>query len=692
MPGVRRRPSRPKLRPGGPLAAVVRRLRFLVRCAMALDGLGRLMSLTAVLPLALFALDAALRPPVLARCILLLAAAAVLAWRAQRNLARPLLRALPDHALLIEVERRSVARDDLLSSAASFQLAGAGAASPALVLSVVGEADRRAAAITPARLIEWRRPARSAAAGVLCLAALAAAALLRPDLAGTWLARAVLLRPGDWPARTRLVLSPFEGRVLHVLAGADLPVVAVASGHVPRLARLTLREPAGRTVATLEAQRTADSTFKWVIERCSGVRLVSARAGDAVTRPCGLFAVDPPAVSGGFLRVQPPSYVASRPYDLPLNAAEFSVPLGSRAALHLEAARPIAAASWAAGAAEPLPMQLLGPASARCAFPVNADLDCAFHLVDHYGMRPREPFAFRIHAVPDRDPDVLLRVEGVGQTVCPAATIPLHVGATDDYGVVRLAVDCRIEGRAAGPDGEPAEVWAGCSAGPVEASRTLDLRTWDARPGDRLLCRATATDNRALGGPNVAESRPLAFRVITAGQLRAALLIRQGDIRRDLELAVATQSAVLQRVRAGPGEPADLGPAARDQLQLGAEVAAVAARYRAILDEMLYNRLADGPEVRRRLAEIVAPLDGLVADDGLLARAAHSLPVAAQAAAADMADALGRMRRVREFMLLFEGLASVASAVGDIARDQQTVLERTRDSHREVLRALETPP
>lgn len=665
----------------------LRALRGLLRVAMASVGLGRFVCLTAALALADFALDRTFRFPHGLRLALLSAAGAVLLWQLGAQVGLPLLRAIPAGALALELERRLAAPADLFASALQFAAGGAGGTtSTALISATIEQAQAHAAAIRPAALVCWRPVkawlvAAAAAAGV-CAVTVA----LDPASAGFWLRRNVLLKAVEWPRRTRLTLLAAPR---FVPRGEGAAISVKAEGVVPHAAQLQARGVETGAARTVVMQRTEQNVFAVSLPSLEETTACTVRAGDGALEGPVIEVVDRPAVARARMVITPPAYIGAQPVELAWNAPVFDVPTGSEATVSLEATKPLSSAvcRMAGG-----PVQTVEPMGGRAVsfdLPVSADVRCDVVLRDTLGIESAQPFPVEVRAVADRPPSLTLLASGVADMVVPDARIPLSVRATDDYGVVSAWLEQAHEGSDGRVDYLRVQLYQGAPQGEVGLEHVVDLKGRGLPPAGRLVLTAAAEDNCTVGGPNTGKSGPVRFRLVSVRELLAALLLRQEDLRRDLEQHIAREKDVRQRfdgamgsAQRGGATVADLGASQRS---LATALGLLSAQYRDVLGQMLNNRVIADVAYDSRLAGIVQPLERLAAADGPVLAAAGAMQRAVEAAAPQSAadslleSALSDMQAVRDKMMLLESYAAVLASVQEIAGRQEQLLERTQE-------------
>ena len=488
------------------LRAKLRRVRKLVRTALAALALGRLLALLLCICALSLLLDRALRLPPAARAVLLVIYVGILAWRLGRELVAPLWRRLPEEQIAMEAERRHGVARDLLSSALELARARADGDgfSPELRAQVIADAAAAADVIVPARLVNWSASRRSLLVGGACLLAGGALAAAWPDASRLWLKRNLLLSPEEWPRKTQLQLLDFSGRERVVPRGEDVQIAVRASGRLPRTAWLRLRLEGGGRPRAVTMKRIGQDVFRTDLKGVRENSTFTVEAGDGRLAPHRLVVAERPRISRAEIRLVPPEYIGEAPKELAWDTPSLEVPVGSELQFSLTCTKPIRWAALSLDGARPVALDVPSARTATTALTVAADARCAFTIRDTSGLDMAEPLELAVRALPDRAPDVLLAADGVGERVTPSARLPLRVRAKDDHGVDRAWVEGRYEAGDQKAQLPPVEL--PLAEPPLRApgwEAAMDLIGLGVAPGGRVSCVARARDRRVSPGPNV---------------------------------------------------------------------------------------------------------------------------------------------------------------------------------------------
>ncbi|MCD6417017.1 MAG: hypothetical protein J7M08_10055, partial [Planctomycetes bacterium] len=550
----------------------------------------------------------------------------------------------------------------------------------ALRSEVIRKAEERAGTLSPAALLNWRPARRWLLLSLVFISALAALGWRHPQSARLWVRRNVLLGEVEWPRRTSLEMLGFTGDTNVIARGADFAVKVRASGVVPSVARLETRAAKSGRSSVLLMERANGDLYATTLEAVSETLSISARAGDGRTGAYRLEVVERPALAGARLTLIPPAYISPGPVELQWDAPDLDVPEGSSLSVQLRATKPLSEAFYRVEGDEKKAMRMAEPRTATCDFPVLRDMVCAFTFADKYGIESENPVTLSLRAVPDQAPRVALEAPGIGEAVVPAARLPLKIDVRDDHGIRSVTLDVEAQ---SGPEAEPAlrsVLWKGNAEAALALEHTLDISRLGLDAGASLIIKATATDN-SPGGGNAGSGAPLRLRVLSEGELLRSLLLRQEDLRRDLEQHIDSQGKCLEEVETAlDSNPEARAPIRRRQLGLADEMKRIAAAYEFLLRQMLNNRIIEPSAFSAHIADVAAPLREIAAPEGTLLKAASALQSAGGNPTPAMQSALRTMTQVRDGMMLLEGYAAVAAAVNEIGGEQEQILQSTRET------------
>ncbi len=418
------------------------------------------------------------------------------------------------------------------------------------------------------------------------------------------------------------------------------------------------------------------------------------RRGTLVSEPRSVTVRHYPLFTELAGRVLPPSYTGLHPQDLQHLPSWFEVPVGSRLELAGKVNHPLVKACLVTSSQDSMDLDLAG-IEVRGSMTI-AD-SCSFHIVleDRFALRSQAPIEFEVSALPDEPPLVRLsRPEDDG--ILPLdGNLLLKTEATDDYGLVSLALQTRVLSRSGGaaggadsgipweegvfwrPGRAAAAGWA-TSAGPVELSGKgqgdknsqlqvaldlqIDLQGLELVAGDVLELRVAALDNKEPGPGQDGFSRALRLVLPSAADVLAAQAQageqRQGELeemrRRGRELG-ADLDRLNRELLKNP-----LPDWARQQ-----EMEAAIERQKALQEELA--RLAR--ELQQDLDKLAA---GQMTSKALLDKADEVSQLLSQPQGESLEDLLAKMDQAREQVSPQE----VAQAIKEVARNQKDMARR----------------
>ncbi|MFM1905114.1 MAG: hypothetical protein RLZZ440_3014 [Planctomycetota bacterium] len=706
--------SAPSAAVRSPLGSLLDRIRREARLWIWVESLAQVAMAAAVLGGGLFLVDWLLEPPAWARAAASALAAGLILWLLAARLAARLATPLSDASLALALERRHPGLGDALSTAVGLSAASRDPVDPELVARTTSVAASLAATLHPGSVFRRRRLVAVGFAGLGAIAAVAGAALTRPDLAETWARRLVLLEDVPWPRRVEFEAEGFRSGVRKVARGSDVDVVvrARAKGHMPESVTLRVGGAEGwrsLRMGTRGGGDAAGQTFGHVLERVMVDTPLEVRGGDGRLRDLRLEVVEPPAIADLEVRLRLPAYLGGherRPPPLRV----IPVPMGSEVEVEFRATKPLQTATVIGRFADlsgGQPERVLadfGPDAAgepRTSLTVRlpallADAAVEVTGADADGIAIREPFTLLLSAVPDTPPEVTIRLADASTAVTPAARLRLVGSITDDHGVAAAGVRL-VSGDT--DTFEPLPLAGGAAAVielPAEAPAVVPLEPLGLAAGDRLEVTVTATDSCGLDtGPNTGRSDTWPLEVVTPDALRAMLEAREILLRRRYEAAIEDLSQTRR------GLPAVADRAANPRLAEAAARAAgesreIAAAFRAIRDELDLNALLTTEMETRLVTQVADPVAALahadLAEIETAARVAPAddLPPTDLAGCCDLA--LERMRAILARMLELESYNEVVEKLRSMIDLQESLRRETLDRQRRQAReALEGP-
>jgi hypothetical protein len=686
------------------------RLRRRCRLYLTLDGLVRFYLLLMGASLAQLLLDGGLKLSVDQRAVLTAIITLLWLWTLYRRVLTPLLRSLPDSSLALAVDRAYPDLHDRMVTAVQFargQVGPPDANSPQLVRAVMEEACQLAPQVSFTAVLNHRRAKqRSAELGGLLLATVLTFALM-PDLTGTWIRRNWLLQEVPWPQQTYITPIGFnEAGLRRMPRGDELEIAAVNEGRVPKSVVLRWRTRSDRRGSE---PMTLVGVNRWEVSLGLLIEDVFFRivGGDERTREYVVAAVDRPRVIRTEARITPAAYTGLEPVTLPQQTV-LELPRASALEIEAQLNQAVESAHFVGSGGEVGVCEQLAPDQLRVEWNDPASGSYSFELIDRDGWTNRRPVRYTLKVLPDLPPDVRIELAGVGDSITPAAELPVVLSFQDAYGLGGVALYAQRN------DDPPFDIPL---EGFVPGRRELTVETLFAvgaigvTPGDRLRVWAEAHDEDPQG-PNIGRSESVELRVLGPADFLAELAGRELELRREFERLISAQRGVkdaLQRLL--PELPDDGVPSAALAQHLAGlahrqdahakSCLAIRRRFEEILGEMRINKVSRSGDERRIGQRIAAPLEKLGADMmPLVSRGIAELRRAAsrtqaEALSEQQADILREMQAVLANMLEWEGYREAVALLREIIATQTDVHAATVEMLKQQLRdilELDEPP
>ncbi len=294
----------------------------------------------------------------------------------------------------------------------------------------------------------------------------------------------------------------------------------------------------------------------------------------------------------------------------------------------------------------------------------------------------------------DREPRLALRAVGVSSRVTPVATIPLTIGATDDFGLAALRL--QFDSTLTVEENDKLETKTKRSTIPfplpLDPSRpVLDhqtrhdvlLQTDSPKVGTVLRFVALA-DDRCARGAQTGRSGVLALHVVSPDELFYEILIRQRGERTKF-LAVLETVDKQTPVLAGNPTADDFLRVMREQHSGSRQLDQIAGRIADTLQEMKLNQIGS-PKSHRLLQEgVIDPMRALTAGPmnqlravlQTLAGAGSSAGVNKETARRLHGEVGTKMRNILEQMSQWESFVDVVNQVAEVIKMEQKVLQAT---------------
>ncbi len=332
------------------------------------------------------------------------------------------------------------------------------------------------------------------------------------------------------------------------------------------------------------------------------------RGNDCRIRDNRLRVVDSPVVADARLLVTLPSYTGLVSRNEPYRPG-VPVPMGSRVTVRLESNKPLERATLRTGeGARPagetssssrdagsgpidageIELRPLASAPRQLEFElgtIEADIDKDIVLHDQDGIVSSRPYRLHLVAMPDKPPQVDVRLRGIGSAITADARLPLRGTISDDFGVSQVTMGLEVPGQ--GLIEFPAKALQSGSF-----NDALDLREHRQdkdRPlklslGSHLQLTTLARDRYDLGKePNLGQGDRYELEVVTVDRLLSILETRELGLRQRFEQMVSEmrqmRDSLARAVITGPadGESTN-GEDPPGEMDAGAEPEDVLAR------------------------------------------------------------------------------------------------------------------
>ncbi len=271
------------------------------------------------------------------------------------------------------------------------------------------------------------------------------------------------------------------------------------------------------------------------------------------------------------------------------------------------------------------------------------------------------PFALRV--VGDARPGVRLVKPDADVDMAEPDAMVVAIEAKDDYGLSRVAVEWRVEGR----NGWKAIEVSGAAGKAYSGEVTLDLRPMGLGAGDAIEVRASATDNDAVSGPKTAYSE--ARRVRIGGAKEEA----RKPVTAIVEAAAREEDA-WQRLQQGVEEMGQQIQQLEQQAQ-GNGSGAMSAEQKAQMEDLARGIEKSASEIKQAMGDAEARMKmGDLVDQAMMDKVAELHKLAEEILDKDLKAALDRLREMMK-----------ESKTADLRGDAR----KLREMHDKLMRDLE---
>ncbi len=306
------------------------------------------------------------------------------------------------------------------------------------------------------------------------------------------------------------------------------------------------------------------------------------------------------------------------------------------------------------------------------------------------------PTFLSIGLLKDREPRVSLRAVGVGGHVTAVATIPLTVGATDDFGLaaLRLQVDRTLLVEEKGKENDRPQTQRETVSLPMSVDKDRAVLDYQVRhdlflqarpPAVGTLIRITAeADDRCARGVQTGRSSAIQLQVVPPEELFYEILLRQRTERAKF-VAVLESTEKQTPVLAGKPSTEELVRLMRLQHSANRQLEQIGGRITDTLQEMKLNQVGSAKSHRLLQEGVIDPLRALTSGPmnelrGVLQTLSGTgtTPGANLEAARRLHEqVVTKMRAILDQMSQWESFVDVVNQVAEVLRMQHEILDAT---------------
>jgi hypothetical protein len=344
------------------------------------------------------------------------------------------------------------------------------------------------------------------------------------------------------PPAFTLVVSPGDEDVIR---GSDVVIRARALGVAPSQAYLQIRPEGQVSFDEEEMRRDTAGEFRASLPGLRRSLEYRVRAADQRSDAYRLRVIDRPIIRVLRLGLEFPSYTGLGARQLDDNVGDVVALKGTVIRVRLESSAELARAELVLDGVHRRPLTVTGSTASGT---LRLERDQTYHIAleDTAGTANADPVEYRIRAVADRAPTVVIRLPGQDLDVTETTVVGLVIHIEDDYGFSGL----RLVHRLVHSRYEPEAAEASVVAIPLPANSGVEAFVpyqWDLKPlllasEDVVEYFVEVLDNDRISGPKHAVSDTYRLRLPSLDEILA-------EAEHDQESSLGTLEEALEQAK-----------------------------------------------------------------------------------------------------------------------------------------------
>ena len=314
------------------------------------------------------------------------------------------------------------------------------------------------------------------------------------------------------------------GSVL-IESGTDVTITAKVTGHFGAPVHLYYRVGnGGETMVSASAWRTllmtrneTEIAYRFTLKNVTQSMEYYIAAKEAKSEHFHITVARAPILSRFQLKLNYPKYTQLPPQVLQENLGDVTTLIGTMTNFEGEGNKPIASARLVFEESPPVKLTVSGGTQLSGSFIVQHSEKYRIELIDTDSVSNAQPIVYTIHAIKDTEPQIEIIAPGKDVVLDDSMLVSLQLDAKDDYGVEKIQLVYRVEGRDDDivvllKQWNPPET-------PVFIEFPWDIDPIGLYPGDVISYHAEAVDADNVSVPNVGKSNIYSIRVPTLAEL-----------------------------------------------------------------------------------------------------------------------------------------------------------------------------